>query len=74
MFLDKPLLNAVNLKEPPEFLKKLVSYSMKVRSKIIFLLPERKKPFLRTKLKRPTYPKGYKIEELGTFPEKEIVD
>ncbi len=71
-FMDRPLLNAVNLKEPPELLKKIVLLSMQIRSKIIYLLPERKKPFLRTKLKRPTYPNGYKIEELGTFPEKEF--
>lgn len=66
--MDQPLLNAVNIKEPPKLLRKMVLFAMKVRAKIIFLLPERKKPFLRTKLKRPTYPAGYKIEELGTFP------
>ncbi len=73
-FMDKPLLRAVNINEPPTFLRKLVLFSMKIRSKIIYLLPERKKPFLRTKIKRPTYPDGYKIEELGTFPEKERVN
>ena len=72
-FMDKRLLNAVNLEEPPEFLKKIIFSLMKLRAKIIYFLPERKKPFLRTKLRRPSYPKGYKIEELGTFPEKEKV-
>ena len=71
-FMDNRLLNAVNLEESPNFLKKIVFSTMKLRSKIIYLLPERKKPFLRTKLRRPTYPKGYKIEELGTFPEKDM--
>lgn len=68
-FMDKPLLNAVNLNEPPAWLRKLVLFSMNIRAKTLYMLPERKKPFLRTKLKRPTYPAGYKVEELGTFPE-----
>jgi len=29
--------------------------------------PERRKPRLGTQVKRPTYPEGYRIEELGTF-------
>ena len=70
-FMDNPLLNAVNLEEAPTFLKKIISFSMKARAAAIYLLPERKKPFLRTKLKRPTYPRGYKISELGTFPKSE---
>ena len=73
-FMDERLLDAVNLEPAPEMLRKIVFSMMKLRSKVNSLLPERKKPFLRTKLKRPTYPKGYEIKELGTFPKKENVN
>ena len=70
-FMDRRLLDAVNLEPPSEMLRKFVLSMMKLRAKINYLLPERKKPFLRTQLKRPTYPRGYEIKELGTFPENE---
>ena len=73
-FMDERLLDAVNLEKPPEILRKIVFSMMKLRSKINFLLPERNQPFLRTKLKRPTYPQGYKIKDLGTFPKREKIN
>ncbi|MCA6586961.1 MAG: DUF2236 domain-containing protein, partial [Pseudanabaena sp. M051S1SP1A06QC] len=35
--------------------------------KIVGFLPERREPLLGTHRKRPSYPEGYQIEELGTF-------
>ena len=34
------------------------------------LLGDKKNPVYGTTKKRPTYPKGHKIEEVGTFPDK----
>ncbi len=46
-----------------------VSALMRVRAAILRRLPERDTPHLLSKVKRPTYPEGYHIEELGTFPQ-----
>jgi hypothetical protein len=40
---------------------------MKVRAWVLRRLPPRRAPRLRTQVRRPTYPEGYRIEELGTF-------
>ena len=39
---------------------------MRLRANIVRFLPERKTAFSGTKAKRPTYPNGYEINELGT--------
>ena len=69
-FMDDRLLYAMSIKKPSMLLKVFVHFCMQIRTTVLAILPERKKPYLRTTLKRPTYPEGYRIEELGTFPEK----
>ncbi len=63
--LDEPLLNAFGYPKPSAEMRRLVEGAMKLRGRLVRLLPERRKPLLRTALKRPSYPQGYQIEELG---------
>ncbi|MEM6840877.1 MAG: oxygenase MpaB family protein [Bacteroidota bacterium] len=65
--MDKPLLDAFGFPHPTPLLRKLVIGSLRLRSKLMCYWPEPNKPVLGTQRKRPTYPEGYKIEELGTF-------
>jgi len=63
--LDEPLLEAFGFPKPSPRMRRFVEGALKTRGRFIRLLPERRKPFLRTGPRRPTYPKGYRIEELG---------
>ncbi|MGH2592613.1 MAG: oxygenase MpaB family protein, partial [Anaerolineae bacterium] len=63
--LDEPLLEAFGFPKPSPRMRRFVEGALKMRGRFIRLLPERRKPFLRTGPRRPTYPKGYRIEELG---------
>lgn len=65
--MDAPLCEAMGIKRPPRWLRGSVYGLMRLRAAILRRLPERKKPYLGTQARRPTYPEGYKIEELGTF-------
>ena len=63
--LDEPLLEAFGFPKPSPALRRLVESALKMRGRLIRLLPERRQPRLHTGPRRPTYPKGYRIEELG---------
>lgn len=65
--LDPPLLKSMGFEPAPKWLQRLVMASMRIRARLLRRLPLRRKPRLLTKAKRPTYPEGYRIEELGTF-------
>ena len=67
--LDDPLLEAFGFPKPPLRLRQLVHGLLRARAKMLRLLPERKRPKLRTGPRRPTYPSGYRIEELGPIVE-----
>ncbi|MEH0156749.1 oxygenase MpaB family protein [Limibacter armeniacum] len=66
--MDNPLLDAMKFPHPPKWLRKMVGKGMQLRAGILRMLPKRKTPVLTTTRKRPTYPAGYAIESLGTFP------
>ncbi|MGB0383513.1 MAG: oxygenase MpaB family protein [Ardenticatenaceae bacterium] len=66
--MDEPLLDGFAFPKPPPLLRRLMQGALKWRGKALRWLPERQTPHLLTQVKRPTYPEGYKIEELGTFP------
>ena len=68
--MDEPLLDAFGFPHPPVAMRRLVEGALKLRARFIHLLPERKRPRLRTGPRRPTYPRGYEIEELGPRIEK----
>lgn len=62
--LDEPLRRAFQFPAPAPALPWIVTRGLRLRSRAARLLI-RRKPTLRTQLKRPTYPDGYRIEELG---------
>lgn len=65
--MDEPLLAAFGFPQPPTWLRNGVQRLLRWRAAVMGRLPERRKPVLGTQRKRPTYPEGYEIEELGTF-------
>lgn len=65
--MDEPLLEAMGFPRPPALLRHKVTAILKLRAWVLKRLPDRRRPHLLTKVKRPTYPEGYRVEELGTF-------
>lgn len=65
--MDERLLMAMNMKPAPRWLVNTVEGMLKSRAWVLRYLPEPKRPHLITHRFRPTYPEGYRIEELGTF-------
>lgn len=66
--MDPPLLRAMGLKPAPAVFVQAVRAALRLRARILRVLPKRKRPHLITRVRRPTYPAGYRIEGLGTFP------
>ncbi len=72
--MDEPLLKAVGFKKPNFFVQSLTDGFFASRKFILRFFPDRKKPHLHTKLPRKeTYPKGYKVDELGSKPYKQSI-
>ena len=63
--LEEPLLDALGLPHPTPAERAAVEGALKLRAKIVALLPPRRNPRMRTEMRRSTYPDGYRIEELG---------
>lgn len=70
--MDEPLLRAFGYPRPTAILRMVVTCLLRFRAWILKWLPERRSPLLGTQRKRPTYPEGYEIEELGTFDRKKM--
>lgn len=66
--MDPPLLDAMGLAPAPRWLQWAVTAGLRGRAAVLRILPKRRRPHLITHVRRPTYPNGYKIDELGTFP------
>jgi ER-bound oxygenase mpaB/B'/Rubber oxygenase, catalytic domain len=66
--LDEPLLAALRLPRPSAAERAAVEGALRLRARALWLLPPRRKPRLRTEQRRRTYPRGYRIEELGPPP------
>lgn len=64
---DLPLRKAMGFTDPPRWVERFSVTSLRVRAGLLRMLPTRRRPRLITKRLRPTYPKGYRISELGTF-------
>jgi hypothetical protein len=65
--MDDHMLQAIGLPKPAPWKKRLVNTTLKLRARLLRLLPSRRVPFYFTKKKYRTYPNGYEIEELGAF-------
>ena len=63
--MDEPLLRAFGFPQPPRLMRRLVEGALKMRARLLRFFPVRRKPRLRTKMKHRTYPRGYRIEDLG---------
>jgi hypothetical protein len=66
--LDEPLLDALRLPKPTAAERRSVETALRLRARAVALLPPRRRPRLRTEMRRRTYPRGYRIEELGPPP------
>lgn len=65
--LDEALIDSMGFTAPPNWLRGTVLAGLRLRARVLRWLPQRRTPRRLTQLPRPTYPEGYKIEELGTF-------
>jgi len=63
--LDEPARRAAGFPAPGALLVWLVPWGLRLRGRLAGWLPARRHPRLRTMLKRPTYPHGYRTEDLG---------
>ena len=71
--MDDLLLEAFGFPRPSPAMRRLVEGALKARAGIVRLLPERRRPRMRTAMKHRSYPRGYRIEELGPpIPESEV--
>lgn len=66
--LDEPLLEAFGFPRQPPWLRGLVAGALRVRSRFVRLMGERRAPFLHAEKKHRSYPGGYRVEELGPQP------
>ncbi|MBM7070115.1 oxygenase MpaB family protein [Actibacterium sp. 188UL27-1] len=66
-FLDQRLLDSMGLAPAPSWVRGMLMAALRLRSGLLKRLPLRRKPRYLTQVPRPTYPEGYRIEELGTF-------
>jgi hypothetical protein len=65
--MDAPLRDAMGFPSPPGWLQQAAPAAMRVRARLLRILPKRRRPHLLTRVRRPTYPRGYSVEALGTF-------
>ena len=68
--MDKPLLDAMGFPQAPPWLRWFFPATLRLRARVLKWLPKRRTPHLHTRVRRPTYPQGYRVEELGTFSPK----
>ena len=67
--MDDPLLAAFHYRRPPDPVVRAARAGLRVRGRLESLLPARSRPVhFRDSRRMRTYPDGYEIEALGTFP------
>lgn len=70
--LDPPLLDALELPRPTEVERLLVRGAMRARARVVRRLPPRRAPLHARELSRVrSYPDGYDVAGLGTFPDRD---
>ncbi|WP_338693081.1 oxygenase MpaB family protein [Streptomyces sp. Q6] len=68
--MDAPLRSAFGYDDPPAALERAVRRGMRLRGRVIRLLPPRRTPrYARQSGNVRGYPDGYRIPDLGTFPQ-----
>ncbi|MGD2019782.1 MAG: oxygenase MpaB family protein [Thiohalocapsa sp.] len=63
--LDEPMLQAVGFAPAPAAVRALVLGGMALRRRVLCRLPPRRRARLLTRQRHRSYPRGYRIEELG---------
>ena len=63
--LDDPLLDAFGFPRPTALERRLVESGLRLRARAVGALPPRRRPRVRTEMRHRTYPRGYRIGELG---------
>lgn len=63
--MDEPLRQTLQYPQPNKWIQRLAVGSLHMVGWVTRFLPARSQPKFRSTRKHPTYPKGYKIEELG---------
>lgn len=63
--LDRPTNTAFGFPLGPAWLSWLLEKTVKARARLLWLVPVRKRPRLRTMTAYPSYPDGYTIERVG---------
>jgi len=67
--MDAPLLDAFAFPHPNPVLRTLVRAGLKARGRVVRFLPPRTEPYFARQLPQiRTYPDGYDVANLGTFP------
>ncbi|WP_052668926.1 oxygenase MpaB family protein [Nitriliruptor alkaliphilus] len=68
--LEPELVAALGYDEPPAWVRTAVHGALRARAHLLrWLVPPRTRPYRITEVSRPTYPFGYRIADLGTFPD-----
>jgi hypothetical protein len=63
--MDDPVINGFGFPRPSPAMRALVTAALRMRARLLRLLPARRRPRLRTEMRHRSYPDGYHIEELG---------
>jgi hypothetical protein len=63
--LDRPMLDAVGLPPAPRAVRRLAVGGLRLRARVLAKLPPRRRPYLATRVRRRSYPEGYRLEGLG---------
>jgi ER-bound oxygenase mpaB/B'/Rubber oxygenase, catalytic domain len=67
--LDEPLLDALGYSRPSPRVRAAAEGALRLRARVVRGLPPRRRPFRAERLRWVrSYPHGYAIEQLGTFP------
>jgi uncharacterized protein (DUF2236 family) len=67
--MDGPLRDALGFPRPPPVLRVLVRGGLKARGRFVRFLPPRKQPYFAREMPQiRSYPEGYDVAALGTFP------
>jgi hypothetical protein len=63
--LDDPLREAFGFPKPSRFMRIAIPAALKLRGRLLRLLPAKRRPRLRTEIRHRSRPGGYVIEQLG---------
>ena len=68
--MDDPLLDAFGYRRPAPWERRLATGALRLRGRVVRRLPPRREPLYARQLPNiRSYPRGYEVAELGTFPE-----